>query len=56
MYINVKNHYRLSIEQIKDNILDWISKSNNPKPLENLLTQLKELGINLKVFRIILRQ
>ena len=39
------NHYKLRMEDIKDNILKWIIESKNPKPLENLLKQVEELRI-----------
>ena len=33
------NHYKLRMEDIKDNILKSITESKNPKPLDNLLKQ-----------------
>ncbi len=41
----ITNHYKIRIEEIKDNILKWIAESNNPKSLKMLLKQLNEIEI-----------
>ena len=41
----ITNHYKIRIEEIKDNILKWIAESNNPESLKMLLKQLNEIEI-----------